>query len=276
MISKKSGRGEQIENQLPKAKLGVELISALKAAWDKLGLMILMSVTWALLVSLPLSFVRWLPHSISPVLRYSLLVLIPIFGSVPSAGAAYIAQEIGAYREVSYAIYLQKGWDLRWQSLRLSLIHWGVIGAIGFASWFYLRIPHWSAKIGLLFCVYFAFFWCMMAIYHYPILIAQETGLFDETERRAKRGAGAVLRRCFFLAVGRPLFAIGLLLALSLFGLLTLLTAVLPILLWSGFFSLLATLPVRALLVQFDVLPVPTPPLEDASKKIFKEFPRKN
>ena len=275
MISKTPSGEEPRENPLPKARLGVALIAAIKAAWDKLGLMILMSVTWAVLVSLPLSLVRWLPHSYPQVLRYTLLIFIPIFGAVPSAGSAFIAQEIAAFREVSYTIYLQKGWELRWQSMRLSLIHWSVNAAIGFTSWFYLRASHWSGKIGLLFCLYFAFFWCMMAIYHYPILIAQEYGLFDEPERRAKRGVGAVLRRCFFLAVGRPLFAIGLLLTLSLFVLTTLLTAVLPILLWSGFFSVLVTFPVRALLIQFDVLPVPTPPLENESKKIFKEYRNK-
>ena len=230
---------------------------ASRAIWDKLGLVISMSVTWALCVLAPLSIVRWAPHSVSPVVRYAFLILIPIFGAVPAAGSGYIAQEIACFREVSYESFLREGWRLRWESLRLSFVHWIFFLVMGVTIWFYLHISHWSGRIGLLFCFYFSICWCLMSVCHFPIMVAQETGAFDEPGRRAKRGTFAVIRRSFFLLLGRPLFVLGLFSVLALFTTITLVTAILPILLWSGCFSFLTAFPIHALLIQFDVIRPP-------------------
>jgi len=97
---------------------------------------------------------------------------------------------------------------------------------------------------------------------HYPLLVAQEAGVFDEPVRRARRGALPVLRRAFFLALGRPFYTLGLLFIAALATLPFAATGVLLALLWAGGVALLTTHVTRLLLIQYGVLP--PPPVEKA------------
>ena len=161
-------------------------------------------------------------------------------------------------REASYAIFWREGWRLGALSIRLALIHWATAAGLTFSFWFYLRISHWSGRVALLVCFYASLFWLMTALYHYPLLVAQESGVFDEPGRRAKRGVAAVIRRSFYLVVGSPIYSFALLAFVALFAALSLFTAVSPILLWGGSFALFSCFSARALLVQYEVLPAPT------------------
>lgn len=249
----------------PKVNLFRELKAAFLAIWSNLGLVILMSVTWALFVSFPLSLAYWMPRSLPAVIRYLPLILMPIFGAIPAVGAAVIAQEIASLREATFAVFWREGWRLKALSIRLSLLHWATAAALTFSFWFYLRISHWSGRVALLICFYASLFWLMMTVYHYPLLAAQESGVFDEPDRKAKRGVVAVIRRSFYLVVGSPLYSFGLLSFLALFAALSLFTAVSPILLWGGVFALFSCFPVRALLVQYGILPAPTLPKKETN-----------
>ncbi len=248
----------EMEGSPPKANLFKELKSACLAIWSKLGLVVVISSTWALFVSFPLSLSFWMPSFLPPIVRYLPISLIPIFGAIPAVGAAVVAQEIAMLREASYAIFWREGWRFAALSIRLALIHGAAAAGLTFSFWFYLRISHWSGRVALLVCFYAALFWLMMVVYHYPLLVAQESGVFDEPGRKAKRGVAAVIRRSFYLVVGSPIYSFALLAFIALFAALSLFTAVSPILLWGGSFALFSCFSARALLVQYEVLPAPT------------------
>ena len=134
------------------------------------------------------------------------------------------------------------------------------MGVLSVNLWFYGRLGHVAGTVAMLLCLYLLLFWGMMALSHFPLLIAQEAGVFDEPGRMARRGTLAVLRRAFFLTLGRPFYAFGLLVLVVPLAVLTGLTGVLFALLLPGLLALLTTHSTRALLVQFGVLHPPPPP----------------
>src|SRR5207244_3842647 len=119
-------------------------------------------------------------------------------------------------------------------ALRLILTQSAVAAILVTATVFYLRTPLLAGRIALMLCAYALLVWSMMLVYQWPALIAQEKGLFDGPDHRAKRGAFAAIRRSLFLALGRPFYTLGLLAVLAPMTVLMALTAVLPALLWSG------------------------------------------
>lgn len=248
---------EQAENPLPDARLGRALLAGMRAIWDRVGLLLVVSVTWTVVLLLPLSLERWLPRHAPLAAHYAILLLAPVIAALPTAGVFAVAHRIASHDESFYSHLWQEGAALFGPALRLSLLQTLITGVLLTAIWFYLRVPFWPARVAVVVCAYAVLVWLMTLIYHWPVLVAQEKGLFDEPGKRAKRGALAAMRRSLFLALGRPFYTLGLLSVLLILSILMSLTLALPPLLWIGAVSLLSTFAVRALLVQFGVLPPP-------------------
>ncbi|HZO91283.1 MAG TPA: hypothetical protein VFB38_23370 [Chthonomonadaceae bacterium] len=253
----------------PCARLGRALKAGLREAWDRLGLVIAISLTWALLWFPPLIPGR-LPAPLPPVVRLALMALIAVLTlSAPMAGAFHVAHLAASHEEVAYGDFWRGAWRMYGPATRLGLIHL-LVWSVGLTNlWFYLNIGHLIGSVAALFCLYVLLFWAMMSVYHFPLLAAQEAGVFDEPGRQARRGAWAAIRRAFFLTMGAPLYTAGVLAVVIAVTALLFATVALALILWLGVFSLVTTYPTRALLVQFGVLP-PPPPEEPVPDEHFR------
>lgn len=233
--------------------------------WDRLGLVVAMSLTGTLALTLALSLPYLIPPHLIPhgatagvALLIGCLAGVALF-VLPMAGAFQIAHQIATHDEVSYGDFLRAGWRLYRPAITLLAIDLAV--AVGLAAnfVFYLKLGGLFGLVAMLFCLYLLLFWCLMALSHFPLLIAQEAGLFDTPERPARRGALPVLRRALYLTLGRPFYALGLGALVLPLSALCLLSGVLLALFWLGLIALLLTQANRALLIQFAVLPPPPP-----------------
>lgn len=259
--------------QGPPAQLSRGLKQAVRMIWDRLGLVIGVSMTTAALLLIPPSLIGFLPHSTPFLLRLGigLLISAPML-FVFTSSACRIVHRIDAREEVSYLDLWRGALELLGPALRLGLFDLLIASVLAVNLWFYLRLGGIFGIATALVCSYALLFFGMMAVYHAPLLAAQEMGLFDEPERRARRGALAVLRRAFFLALGSPLYSAGLFLtalALTLALLWKYLLVLLP-LFWLGALAILTTLATRLLLVQYDVLPPPPPEEEVVPDEKFR------
>jgi hypothetical protein len=226
--------------------------------WDRLGTLIGVSLTWLLLCSVPLAIGGALPHGAPVVLRYGVLLLAAILTlAAPTAGACYVAHLICGGEETSYLDLWRGAARFAGPAIRLGLIQWVVLSVLTINLWFYLHTAGMFGVVAALLCGYLLLFWSMMSLYEWPLLVAQEIGVFDAQGQRARRGALAVLRRSFFLALGRPLYTLGLLAVAGLFSVLCTVVIVLLPVLWAGATTLLVTRATRLLLVEFAVLPPP-------------------
>ena len=161
------------------------------------------------------------------------------------------------HEEASYTHLWQEGAALFGPAIRLMLLQMAAIAVLVTACLFYAGWHSWIGRIGALASGYALLLWAMMLLYQWPLLIAQEKGAFDEPDRRARRGAFAVIRRSFYMALGTPFFTAALLVILLLGSALMAATVVLPPLLWIGIAAIATTGACRAVLIQFGVLPSP-------------------
>ncbi len=243
-----------------RADLGRALKQAVLAGWDKLGLVVGVSLTTTILLSMALWLERLVPRS-APAwahLLFAALALLAVL-SLPVGGAFGVAHQIATRDELSYGAFWQGALRLYPHSLRLAVCDTLIVAALVVNIWFYARTGNVAGLAAMLLCVYLLAMWALMAIYHFPLLIAQEAGIFDEPDKPARRGTLAVLRRAFFLMLGRPVFAVGLLAALLALTALCGVTGVLLAVVWPVVAALMLTLATRALLVQYAVLPPPLP-----------------
>lgn len=244
-----------LQTSLPPARLGRSVRLALRSIWDRLGVILLISLigTAVLLLSLTPGLV--MPSALPFLVRTAVVELLLVVLSSPLLAVAFdIAIRIFMHREILPALFAQGVRQYGSVSIRLGLIHLcvGVVGALNVT--FYLQLSGAVGRVAVLLCTYLLVFWCTMALYQGPLLVLQESGAFDEPERPAKRGAKAILRRSFFLVVGEPLFSIGLLVAALIWTALTMLTAVGAAMLWLGGACLLTTAPTLALLAKYGVI----------------------
>lgn len=241
----------------PPASTGAILLAAARTGWDRLGLVLAVSLTWAAAVSLPFTIERWLPRNAPIALHFLVLALIPLLAAVPTAGAFRIFHRVATYQEAQYVHFWQDGYALIGPAVRLMVLQAGSAFILFVTMTFYLRVQLWMGRVGLTVCAYALLLWAMMLIYQWPLLIAQEAGVFDEPDRLARRGAFAAIRRSFFLALARPFFTVGVLAILLLISALMTATIVMPALIGLGVIALVTTALTRALLVQLRVLPPP-------------------
>lgn len=235
----------------------------LRLVWDRLGLILALSLTWTLLFSLPLTLAQRLPASLPPLARNgALLLAAALILSAPTAGMFLVAHRVCERDEVAYTDLWRGAARLFAPATRLGLLHAAVIILFPINLWFYLSVRSPLGVLASLACLYALLLWLMMTVTHFPLLVAQETGVFDEPDRPAKRGVRAVLRRSLYLALGEPFWQLGLLAALAVITALLFVTVALPPLLWPGTLAVLTTQAARALLVKYGILPAP--PIEEA------------
>ena len=253
------------------ARLFKALKQGLVDAWDKLGLVIGMSLTGTLLLLLALGLERLVPRTL-PIGAHLAVVLIAIALTLPLplAGSFAVAHRIAIHDEVSYLTFWQNGIQLYRQAFLLLAVDLLVLSVLGINLWFYARLGNIIGIVVLLVCTYLFLFWCLMVLYHFPLLIAQDAGIFDTPELRARRGTFAVLRRAFFLTLGRPFFALGLFVTVLPIGIICVISGVLLALVGYGLLALLLTHATRALLVQFGVVPPPPLPEEVVPDEKFR------
>src|SRR5579871_478424 len=251
--------GQRTETRaLPQAtpRLLRALRTGLRLFWDRLGLILALNMTWALGVSLVLAVAHWLPGTWPWPLRLLLLGVVGVSAVAwPASGIYYCVHLACARQEVGYDALWKGMARFRGPALQLGTIQCFMVTLFAANFWFYTRLGQGIGLIATLVCLYAFLFWLQMSALHFPLLIAQETGVFDEPGRMAKRGALAVVRRAFFLALGNPFYTLGLLGCIAGVTLVLFLTAVPFVLLWVGLVAALTTQAVRALLVSYGILP---------------------
>lgn len=254
-----TGKAETLNTR---ADLGRVLKQAIRDGWDKLGLIVGVSLTTTILLSMALWLERLVPRS-APAwahLLFAALALLAVL-SLPVGGAFGVAHQIATRDELGYGAFWRGALRLYPQALRLAACDALILATLVVNIWFYARTRNVAGLAAMLLCVYLLAMWALMAVYHFPLLVAQEAGVFDEPDKPARRGTFAVLRRAFFLTLGRPGFAVGLSAALLALTALCGVTGVLLAVIWPVLAALMLTLATRALLVQYAVLP-PPPPVE--------------
>lgn len=267
---KTSSTSNKVPSQLAPVRLGQSLRACVRAAWDRLGLVVAMSLTWTVLLTCVLTLWRFLPHALPTLARnLTALIVAALILSAPTAGACYVVHRLCTFEEVAYTDFWQGARRLFAPATRLGLFHTAVALVATVNVGFYLALRSPFGLVAALVCLYILLFWGMMAVYHFPLLVAQEMGVFDEPERPAKRGVRAALRRAFYLALGDPFPTFGLLALLTLLTVAMFLLAIPFALLWLGTSAFLATYATRALLVKYGVLS-PPPPEEPIPDEKFK------
>jgi len=96
-------------------------------------------------------------------------------------------------------------------------------------------------------CVYLAFMWSLMALWHMPLLIAQ---LDMESGPRLK----AILRKSYLLVADNPGFTVGLFVVIIAFTVLCAISAVGMALLFAGTLAFLLTCSLRELFVKYGIV----------------------
>jgi hypothetical protein len=244
----------------------------LRETWDRLGLVLAISLTWTLLIFVPLTVGRLLPASWPFILRLGLVALTALLTlPAPAAGALGVAHQIYTHDEVSYADLWLSAYRLYRPAVGMGLLQLIVPSLLLVNFAFYLQHGGFAGKIVGLACLYGLLFWSMMAIYHFPILVAQEAGVFDDPDHRPRRGVSAALQRTFYLALGEPLFTLGLLIFCGLLSLSLAFAAVPAACLWLGMMALIITPATRAMLIRYGVLPVPFTEEAAADDQAFRQ-----
>ncbi len=242
---------------------------AVRLGWDHIGLWMIVGFTLFCLLSVPLLAWQFLP--INPVIKASLCVVMLTVGFTPLlAGAQTIAWNIGMNRETGWLDLWSGALELFAPAAVLGLIQ-AVIWFVGaVALWFYVSQHSVVAVLATIVCIYCNLMWAVLTPLQLPLLVMQERGVFDEQEKRARRGTLAVIRRSFFLMIGAPAAAFGLLVANVAILLLSVITVVTVPLFTVGMLAMVNDQAVTALLVRFTVLPPPPDPAEAVEDEKFR------
>lgn len=249
------GEKGPLQTSLPPVRLGRSLRTALRSIWDRLGVVLLISLIGTAVLLLGLTPGLVLPSALPFFLRTAVIALITVVLSSPLLAVAFdIAVRIFTHREVTPSLFRAGVRQFGSVAIRLGLLHLCVLVIAALNITFYLQLSGSAGKAVVLLCIYLVVFWGAMALYQGPLLVLQESGAFDEPDRPARRGAKAVIRRSFFLVIGEPLFSIGFLVAVLLWTALTMVTAVGAAMLWLGGACLLTTAPTLALLAKYGVI----------------------
>lgn len=245
------------------APLPLRLVDAVKnglrASWDRLGLVIALSLTWTLLLMGLFSADHLLASRTSFPARLAVLAaLISLVLGPALAGACHVAYRAVTNQEATYFDFWQGAFRLYGQAARMALAQIVVAGVLTANFWFYARLGGLFGLMAALFCGYVALFWLTMTQFHYPLLVAQEAGVFDEPDHRARRGVWATQRRAFFLVLSRPFYAFSLLALTAPFTVACYVLMIPLLAAWLGVISLLLAHALRILLIALEVI---TPPV---------------
>ena len=241
-----------------KAKLLPTIAKGLRAVWDNLGLAVAWSITFCLVLLIPVGLLKLMPLALNPLLRYSIfslaagLLLAPLLVGGSDAVRRRLNGELIGYSDLFTALKL-----LLLPALKLGLIHSAAAVILPIALYVYSQSRSSYMLIAAIPALYLTCLWAMMAQFQFVLLASQEGGVFDDPERKAQRGSIAVVRRSLFIVMGKPLFCGGLLLITLLIATALILSGVGMVL---GLFPLLLFLSetaTRELLMEFGIIPVP-------------------
>ena len=195
----------------PRARFGVVLLDAARLWWHRVGLTMGVSLTGAGLLAVPFWIGRLTAFVLPLPMHYGLMIaLLTIVGAVGLAGGFSVGWRACHRVPAEYADFWQGAQNLFRPALALAAINALVGAMLGVSLWYYGHIPAVWGRVASVICGYLLLFWLMMMVYHFPLLVAQESGALDDPGRQAKRGALPVLRRAFYLALGSPFFTFGL------------------------------------------------------------------
>ena len=148
------------------------MLRGVREGWDRLGLVIAVSLTWTALffgavwVWLFLSIALPKPAGI---LLGALVAMSLLCG--PSAGAFTLAHKIGEREEVSYLDFWRGARKLWRPAFGLGLLHLCVATLFVVNLIFYANLKNIAGIAATVLCLYTLLFWLMMALYHLPILV---------------------------------------------------------------------------------------------------------
>ena len=236
------------------AGLGGALKTALRELWERLGLTLGISSTWSLALMVGYAVGQTIHSGASPVLRAALSVALTTLLIAPAtAGVFGVAWAALNHEPQTYGDFWRAARRFGGPVLRLTLLHAAVIGLLTLNLWYYAHVggPFGIAAALLSFDALLV--WGMTAIYHFPLLIAQETGRFDAPDKPAKRGVLPALRRAVYFTLGRPAYSFGLLFAALALTAFSIPTAGLMLIMWPGALAFLLTAGTLNLLAQYRV-----------------------
>jgi uncharacterized membrane protein YesL len=143
--------------------------------------------------------------------------------------------------------FLASSWALGFAQLLMTLV-------IVVNAWYYLTRGSPAVKlVGIVF-VYAFVLWVMSALYHYPILVEQRSGVLK------------ILKRGVLLAMDNFAFTAGVLFVIILLACLCSVTVIGLALLYMGMASILQTRALRALFVKYELLPPEREPEKSATE----------
>ena len=122
----------------------------------------------------------------------------------------------------------------------------------------------------MLVSIYACLFVLLMSQYHFALLAFGYSGHLNALSTRPSVSFISIWKRAFYLVIGDPIYACGLL-ALTIIPTVLMLTLVVPfMLLWMGYAAVLHTVCTRAQLMKYGVIPHPqeTEAVSDADFRI--------
>ncbi|MDE2127207.1 MAG: hypothetical protein KGJ62_11505 [Armatimonadetes bacterium] len=226
--------------------------TAFGLTWDHIGLVVAISVTIAAIILAIGSIWDVLPPQ-AWGMRGALVVVLWSVLMLLVGGTFGVAWQICAREEVAWGDLFRNAARLWRASLMLSILHLAFVFLIGINFRFYGHLGL-AGQLGAMVCLYITIFWLMMGAYQYPLIAAQELGALDDPGHQARRGAGAALKRSFFLTIGDPMFAAELM-GMSLIVFAIMLVSVLPMMICAiPLLAICSCQGARAQLVRYGVL----------------------
>jgi len=240
-------------------RAGRELRRALVDTWDHLGLACGVSLTFFTITTLPPASALATRHA---GWAAAAALWIPLVGGPLWLGACHVAHRICSRDEPHYGALWTAAARHGGQAAALALVQVAVsVILVADALFFATREFAGSVVLAAMFG-YALFFWGMNCIYHWPLLVAAQTGVIARPDGGPPRLRSA-MRNAFVIVLSAPGFTSVFLLTIMAVAVGFAATGVGLALLGAGLVSILCTTAARAQMVRFGALPEP-PDLDGA------------
>ena len=231
-----------------------------KLAWDTIGLWIVSSLSMFAEFAILLILLQVLPGAsllrIAIILVGAMFSIPPLYAGICNAVIKIASGEGGTIADVFAGFQKYYG-----PAVRLGVVN-GIIGVVLAANIHFYSLWHDKfAHIALVICVYVVVIYGFTFAYQMPSLVMQEQGIFDDPDRKARRGAFAAIRRSAYLALGNPLQTLYLVIFSFVLVVIGKLIVVIGVLFLPAYLGLASVLFTRNLLIKYGILP-PYPDIE--------------
>ena len=230
--------------------LGQVLKRGFSDAWDRLGLVVASSLVWSLSVIVPISIFS-LARNI--YMFVAGLVVAWIISTPILIGIFRMAQKVVYRDDPSFGDVMGGFRVLRWSAYAMSAINIGTIAILSMDAVYFLgvtgqtKLPKLlTLGIGVL-SVYVLVGWMLAMLYQSPALVAQKP--FGQ-----RPGAIQAIKKSWLLAIGNPVFTIGLFVVILGFSVLSALSVIGMLILYAGVVSIILTRALRELFVRYGVV----------------------